>query len=395
MFLGGMRSRYHLENCGDSGEFRDNLLALSGTGEDELAHPDTVDYLLRHMDPEELIGFQAGCMRRLIRSKVLDRFRFGNEFLVAVDGTGYRSFPYRHCPRCLHQRRPDGTQVWFHQVLEAKLITSAGMVFSMASVMIENPEGDYDKQDCELKAFYRLVPKLRTLYPRLPMCLLLDSLYAGEPTLELCEKHRLGFFIVFTEGAIPTLWQRAHQWVRTHPEETLGNSQATRLQQLRWAPGLKYRNRTVNFISCREEDTRNGKVTHWAWLTDARPNARNVNALVNRGARSRWKIENEGFNVQKNGELDLAHGYGGRDNALFGYYMLAQIAHMILQLIAHSDLLQKVTNGTHTITGSVLSYYRTMRNLTERLRESMRRHRLENNRPACFARQIQIRLDTS
>jgi len=395
MFLGAMRSRYHLENCADSSQFRENVLTLSGTAEDELAHPDTVDYLLRHMDPEELIGFQAGCMRRLIRSKVLDRFRFGNEFLVAVDGTGYRTFPYQHCPRCLHRKRPDGTSVWFHHVLEAKLITSAGMVFSMASVMIENPEGDYHKQDCELKAFYRLVPKLRTLYPRLPMCLLLDSLYAGEPTLELCEKHRLGFFIVFTEGAIPTLWERAHQWIEKHPGATVRSRNENRSQQLRWATGLKYRSRCVHFISCRETHTRNGKVTHWAWLTDARPNERNINALVNKGARSRWKIENEGFNVQKNGELALVHGYGGRGNALFGYYALAQIAHMILQLIAHSDLLQKLQKGTHTITGSVLSYYRTMRNLTDRLRASMRRHRLDENRPGGFARQIQIRFDTS
>ena len=163
MFLGGMESRYHLENCSDTPEFHKNLLALCGTQEDDLAHPDTLDYLLRLMQPDEFIGFQADCMRRLIRSKALDRFRLGNEFLVAVDGTGYRSFPRQHCPRCLHQKRPDGSSIWFHHVLEAKLITSAGMVFSLGSMLIENPAGKYEKQECELKTFYRFVPMLKAL----------------------------------------------------------------------------------------------------------------------------------------------------------------------------------------------------------------------------------------
>jgi len=396
MFLGGMESRYHLENCSDTPEFHKNLLALCGTQEDDLAHPDTLDYLLRLMQPDEFIGFQADCMRRLIRSKALDRFRLGNEFLVAVDGTGYRSFPRQHCPRCLHQKRPDGSSIWFHHVLEAKLITSAGMVFSLGSMLIENPAGKYEKQECELKTFYRFVPMLKALYPRLPICLLLDSLYAGEPTLDLCEKHRLGFFIVFTEGKIPTLWNRAQQWIAKHPEAkvTFYPKAATK-QRLRWAPALKYRDSTLHFIDCEEKSKRNGRSTHWAWLTDARPNARNVHKLVNGGARLRWKIENEGFNVQKNGGLALVHGYGGRGNALFGYYVLAQIAHMILQLIAHSDLLRKVQTGTQNITSSVMRYYRTLRNLTERLRESLRRDRLSEQTAARFAPQIQIRFDTS
>jgi len=33
-----------------------------------------------------------------------------------------------------------------------------------------------------LKAFYRLAARLKRRFPRLPICLLLDSLYAGDPT---------------------------------------------------------------------------------------------------------------------------------------------------------------------------------------------------------------------
>lgn len=396
MFLGGMKSRNHLENSSDTEPFRDNLLRLSGSDEDCQAHPDTLDYLLRHLDPWQLSEFNAGCLLSLIRAKALDRFRFGGDFLVAIDATGCRTFSKRHCPQCLHQKRPDGSTVWFHNVLEAKLITSAGMVFSMATVLIENPRGAYDKQDCELKAFYRLVPLLRTLYPRLRMCLLLDSLYAGAPTLELCERHRLGFFIVFTEGTIPTLWQRAQRCIRTHAhhKKTCRHAADTR-QVFRWAANMQHQGHAVHFISCEETKPGNAEPTQWAWLTDARPDAHNVHELANKGGRQRWKIENQGFNVQKNGELALVHGYGGRGNALLGYYLLAQIAHMILQLIAHSDLLRKARDRAEQITTSVLGYYKTMRNLVERLRESLHRDRLHAHSAACFARSIQIRFDTS
>ena len=270
------------------------------------------------------------------------------------------------------------------------------MVFSLASTMIENPGGRYDKQDCELKAFYRFIPMLRELYPKMPMCLLLDSLYAGEPVLKLCEKHNLSFFIVFTQGSIPTLWDDAQRWVGKHPQATgTHRPDPGTTQVLRWAPGLKYRNNTVHFISCEEISDGAHKPTRWAWITDIRPNAQNVHRLVNGGARLRWRIENEGFNVQKNGELALVHGYGGRDNALHGYYLLAQVAHMIMQIIARSDLLRKVRTEAHKITTSVLSYYTTMRNLVERIRESLRRDRLTDHGARRFPATFQIRLDTS
>jgi hypothetical protein len=41
------------------------------------------------------------------------------------------------------------------------------------------------KQDCELKAFHRLAKRLNTAFPRLPITLLLDGLYANGPVMAL------------------------------------------------------------------------------------------------------------------------------------------------------------------------------------------------------------------
>jgi hypothetical protein len=38
-------------------------------------------------------------MRRLFRMRCLESFRFGKEWLVAVDGTWLRTYKRQHCPR--------------------------------------------------------------------------------------------------------------------------------------------------------------------------------------------------------------------------------------------------------------------------------------------------------
>ena len=49
--------------------------------------------------------------------------------------------------------------------------------------------------------------------------------------------------------------------------------------------------------------------------------------------RKRWKIENEGFNIQKNGTFDIGHLYSKNVTAIKVHYLMIQIAHIIRQLV--------------------------------------------------------------
>ena len=73
----------------------------------------------------------------------------------------------------------------------------------LATEMLTN-EGneEFDKQDCELKAFPRLVAKLRKLFPRTPLCLLLDGLYANQNVIRLIEQNFWKYIITFKEGSM-------------------------------------------------------------------------------------------------------------------------------------------------------------------------------------------------
>ena len=56
----------------------------------------------------------------------------------------------------------------------------------------------------------------------------------------------------------------------------------------------------------------------------------------------RWKIENQGFNTQKNGGYGLEHAYSQNPNAVKIFYFLLQIAHLLAQLLAKGSLLKKL-----------------------------------------------------
>ena len=129
-------------------------------------------------------------VQALLEKKVLHKFRlFKRWFVVAIDGTGVMSFTHQHCDQCLFKRSKKGKVSYFHNVLEAKLITANGFSISMATEWIENPEGEYYKQDCELKAFKRLAAKLKQRYPRLPICITADGLYPNQGFFEQCRRN--------------------------------------------------------------------------------------------------------------------------------------------------------------------------------------------------------------
>ena len=61
------------------------------------------------------------------------------------------------------------------------------------------------KQDCETKAFFRLAERIKKRFPRLPILLLADSLYASKQVMELCREYKWEFLIRYKKGSIPSI----------------------------------------------------------------------------------------------------------------------------------------------------------------------------------------------
>jgi len=390
MFLCGTGSRNTMVHETQRPGFVRTLVDLSGGDEDAVAHPDTAYSFLAKLHPSHLVKFQATLVRRLFKMRCLEKFRFGAEWLVAVDATWLRTYDRPHCKRCLRQTQQDGTTRWMHAVLEAKLILGNGMAISLASVPIENTARNFQKQDCELKAFSRLAAKLKQLFPKLPVCLLMDSLYGCAPVMDICEKSHWSYIVVFTEGRTPVLWKEARRKAEKERPHQLTRENGT-VQTFRWATMLKHQKHITHAVFCDEIQPDHSEHT-WAWITDHRPDRHWAPIIANRGGRLRWKIENEGFNEQKNGEFELKHDYGSKGHAWYNDYLIVQVAHMLIQLIQFGDLTRKMSNRTYC---NFNDAFGTLRGFFVRLRESVNRDRITILDRNHQSQPIQVRFDTS
>ena len=65
----------------------------------------------------------------------------------------------------------------------------------------------------------------------------------------------------------------------------------------------------VTYVEVWEQSAKGELLYHNSWITDLDVDAANVAVVVQIG-RTRWKIENEQFNVHKNHGYDLTHNYG-------------------------------------------------------------------------------------
>lgn len=398
MFASHLKSRRQIGKLlRQNGSAADHFGALTGVA--GCPHGDTLNAAFKRMNPDEFQAVVTGMTETLIRQKVLYHYRLlARYFLVVVDGTGVVTFPERHCPYCLTATHK-GHTTYYHPVLEAKLVTRDGLVFSLLTEFIENPGEFPKKQDCELKAFYRLAERLQHRFPRLPICLLLDGLYAGGPTFALCDRYHWKYLIVLQEKDLPSVHQEFEALMRLAPENHLrvlrGPASSPEAQQdFRWVNQIGYvdserREHTVSVLECLETTPDLAgppTTTRFKWVTNFTVTANRVTTLANEGGRLRWKIENEGFNIQKNGGFDLEHVYSHNPTASKIFYFLLQIAHTLLQLVEHGSLFRKAFPAG---VGS-------SKNIAARLLEAWRNVRLSPAEWAhCLTARLQIRFDTS
>lgn len=237
----------------------------------------------------------------------------------------------------------------------------------------------------------------------MPICLLLDGLYAGGPTFLKCEQHGWKYIIVLRDSDLPNLHRsfavaiaqlpNQPKKVEFHKVNTQQRSEYIQ-QEHRWADDLLYTDsldhpHRLGLMDCLEKrtDTQGRhQVIHYKWITNFSLTTRNVDLLANQGGRLRWKIENEGFNIQKNSELNLEHPYSHDTTACKIFYLLLQLACTIFQLIQHSSLLIQAFPDR----------LRTSKNLAFRLLESWRNLTLSSEDVLALSDgSFKIRFDTS
>lgn len=291
-------------------------------------------------------------VRRLMEMRLLDSARlFGRWWRVAIDGT-------------LQDRGHDTPEheARYRYVVEAKLVGPQGTVFPLMSEFMDVFDPLRDKEDCELNAFLRITERLRTQFPRLSICLLLDGLYPVRPVFDRCAEYGWMFLATLREGRQPLAWAEAVETMAMSPgnvaKGTREGEDGTVEQTLRWTSRIPFGRHEFAVLFSGEVGPACASL--WVWCTNFEIDARNAYALANGGGRARQNIENV-FNVQKNGGFGLEHAFCADNNAAQNYHLLMQAAHTLAQLLVNG-LLRRLTRACRKVSDT---------KLTELLRRSL------------------------
>lgn len=193
-----MEENFNEENCIDT------LRIMSGNKHlKEMPHYDTLNYYLERLSPECIANLRKKMVTKLIRSRQFHKFRLqGKYWRIILDGTGLFYFKERHCENCLCVVKTDETgkqsKQYYHKVLEAKIVLSEYIILSIETEFIENER--VSKQDCEINAAKRLLKRIKKEYPRLPICIEGDALYATEPFMKLCREYNWYYLLTQKES---------------------------------------------------------------------------------------------------------------------------------------------------------------------------------------------------
>ena len=326
-----------------------------------LPHHVTSNEYLERLDPEEVRKILHQIVYDCIRRKTFDDARYKKRWIIIIDGTQKYSGERKINDKCLERHYNKGTEnesINYHEdVLEAKIYLGEGLLLSIGSEFIQNdPENgikyadmtdEEAKQDCEQKAFKRLAEKLHKEYPRLPMVLLMDSLFASEPVIKKSEDYGWKYIIRYKEGSIPTISQ---EFDALPDKNTSGH--ATYVNE------IDYRGFKVNMLKTYEDRVlKKGveKRIEFSFLTNIELTDKNVEKVAMVGRR-RWKIENEGFNRQKNWSGNITHACSWDSNALKNHYLIYQISDFIRQLYEWFYLKKNGIEKTHKKISSDLLY---------------------------------------
>lgn len=330
--LCGIKSMRNTTEKFNTEETIENIANLLEIELEEIPHYDTINNVFERLDIEELRKIQKYMVNRLIRSKMFDKYRFKDKyFQIVIDGTGIVSFKERHCEHCLKKTYNKGEAneytIYYHYVLEAKLVVG-DMVISLDSEFVENEHEDVEKQDCEIRAFYRMAERIKKEYPKLPIIISGDALYACQPVIDVCKENKWGYILRLKEDRMKLLG-----------EEVKGIEKAENSEEkIKYWNGIKYGEvefeKNANVLKYYEEKKvkKEKKITEFMWITSFKITQKNKEELIYYG-RQRWKIENEGFNMQKNGTFDIEHIYSMNYNAMKAHYFFIQFAHTIRQLL--------------------------------------------------------------
>lgn len=311
--------------------------------------------ILDGVKPEALRGVLRELWERVRRAGWGGRFTTtlpsgehqGTYYTVALDGSEYFRSTTIQCPHCLRQTDPQGRGHYSHKIVGATVVRAGShQVLPLDVEEVRNVTAERAPQDCELTAGKRLITRLRQEHPQMALILIGEDLYSHVPFVAQILHCRQHFVLVAKPSSHPTLMAAVGAAAGTEQSQTgqwtegSGTRQRTYTYRLVRSVPLSLESVVrVTYVEVWEQNVKGEPLYHNSWITDLDVDTRTVAVVVQIG-RTRWKIENEQFNVHKNHGYDLTHNYGhGQQSLAMVFYLLNLLAYVTHTVLALGDRL--------------------------------------------------------
>ena len=301
---------------------------------------DALAYFTQRLDPAITRRAAITAVHAAKRHKAFDDCPFIG---LALDGTGAGRSQAKGCGWCRPVRNQKREILGYHHQLVMISVVGTGLTLPLD---VE----PYGPGDSEYSAGRRLLARtLRNVGPRFADYVVVDGDYASAPFLH--DVGDLGLHAVARlKNNLPELFTAAQKRFLSQPPHQVFRYGKDRVeiwdaddfdpwQTLRWE--------TVRVVRYRQHKP-DGTLCEAFWLTDF-PRHRVSSRAIFRMAKSRWKIENEGFNDAKN-RYGFEHICHHQCNSLLVVWLLT----CLLLTVERLYRVRYLHRGTHPILQAVI-----------------------------------------
>ena len=142
--------------------------------------------------------------------------------------------------------------------------------------------------------------------------------------IDICKVHKWYYIFNLKQNRLKTVFEQF--------EDDIHDQNEVNKENCFLSSGITFKENTFNAF--RYIETKNNQTTTFNYISNLQIDSHNIELIVAMG-RKRWKIENEGFNEQKNGTFNISHLCSRHENGLKIHYLFIQIAHTIRQLLEY------------------------------------------------------------
>jgi hypothetical protein len=352
-----------------------NLLTIYGMG--SIPCDTSMREILDGVDPNDLRPLFKDAFRQLQRGKVLEKFIFMEDsYLLNIDGTGYFSSSVRHSDACLEKKNKKTGKITYHlQTVGAAVVhPDHKEVIVLPPETIKKQDGD-KKSDCERNAVRRFLRKFRQDHPHLKVIVNEDGLSSNAPHIRDLEAFNFHYILGAKQGD--------HKFLFKYVDDAVTKGDVVELNVTKPdAPHLTHSFRIVynaplnksnqdirvTFVEYWEENKKTDRTQYFTWITDLSIDEENVFTFM-KGARARWKIENETFNTLKNQGYHFDHNFG------LGKKYLSEVFVLLMMLAFLVDQIQQLCCPLFQ---AAWKRYKSKRSLWEKVRSKFHEFQIEN-----------------